>query len=66
MRETRETANADMDQMIPRLVRDIASGKVVVISGLLDRSPGFSRSRLDRQYAAAPAGIPPAEAGTPV
>jgi hypothetical protein len=29
-------------------------------------SPGFSRSRRSRQYAAAPAGIPPAKAGTPV
>jgi len=27
MSETRETVNADMDQVIPRLVRDIASGR---------------------------------------
>jgi hypothetical protein len=29
------------------------------------RSPGFSRIRLARQYAAIPVGIPPAKAGTP-
>jgi hypothetical protein len=31
----------------------------------LDRSPGFSRIRLSIHYLATPAGIPPAEAGTP-
>jgi hypothetical protein len=31
----------------------------------LNRSPGFCRVRLARQDAAAPAGIPPAKAGTP-
>jgi len=34
-------------------------------SGYRSWSPGFSRSRLSRQYAAALAGIQPAKAGTP-
>jgi len=36
-----------------------------VIRTSWDRSPGFSRIRCSRQYATVPAGIPPAEAGTP-
>ncbi len=38
----------------------------ILIRTSLDGSPGFSRIRRSRQYAAAPAGIPPAEAGIPV
>jgi len=38
----------------------------IFIRTSLDGSPGFSRIRRSRQYAAIPAGIPPTEAGTPV
>ena len=38
MRENRETANADMEQMIPRLVGDIASSRVKKIKYMLPQA----------------------------
>jgi len=44
MSETRETANADMDQVIPRLVGDIAAGRaeeVLFFTKMLHRVQHF-------------------------
>jgi hypothetical protein len=48
MSATRETANADMDQVIPRLVGDIASGRaeeVIFFTKMLHRVQHFCEKR---------------------